>query len=62
LIDAGLAGQKLLLWLADAVPRLTAVGTHAPLVAYGDAIAVTAALWLRAAGLDEPVQPMQRAA
>jgi hypothetical protein len=52
LIDAGLAGQRLLGWLADAIPRLYGTAAQAPLLSASDPIAVTAALWLRALGLD----------
>jgi hypothetical protein len=56
LIDTGLAGQKVLLWVADALPRLTEEGAHVPLVTPGDPITVTAGLWLQAAGLDETLR------
>jgi hypothetical protein len=56
LIDAGLSGQKVLEWLANVLPRIADTTTHVPLVTIGDPIAVTAALWLHAAGLDSPVQ------
>ena len=56
LIDAGLTGQKVLLWLAAAVPRLGAAGGREPLLTHGDPVPVTAALWLHAAGVDEPLR------
>ncbi len=56
LIDTGLNGQKVLLWLADASPRVGDAVPHVPLVTDGDPVAVTAALWLHAAGLDVPAR------
>jgi hypothetical protein len=55
LIDTGLAGQKVLLWLAGTLPRI-AGSSREPLIAYGDPVSVTAGLWLHAAGLDVPAQ------
>jgi hypothetical protein len=51
LIDSGLAGQKVLEWLAEKVPGIADTRAHGPLLTFGDPIAVTAALWLHAAGL-----------
>jgi hypothetical protein len=56
LIDAGLAGQKVLEWLAEKPRVITDTTTHAPLLNFADPIAVTAALWLHAAGLDSAPQ------
>ncbi len=56
LIDAGLAGQKVLEWLADHVPQIADTAAHVPLLTFSDPIAVTAALWLHAVGLDVPAQ------
>jgi len=52
LLDAGMDGQKVLEWLAGALPVLTGSATGAPLMTFGDPVAVTAALWLHAVGLD----------
>lgn len=56
LIDAGAAGQKVLVWLADALPRFTADSHAGPLVTPGDPVSVTAGLWLNAVGLGAPQQ------
>jgi hypothetical protein len=53
LIDAGTTGQKVLVWLADALPRLTAE-RHIPIVTPGDPVCVTAGLWLNAVGMGRP--------
>jgi hypothetical protein len=55
LIDTGLAGQRVLEWVASALPRLTAT-TTVPLVAAGDPVGVSATLWLHAAGVTQPQQ------
>jgi hypothetical protein len=57
LIDSGLAGQKVIEWLALAGPRLM---TSGPLMTAGDPVAVTAAMWLQATGVATP--ELQRAA
>jgi hypothetical protein len=51
LIDAGLAGQKVLVWLADALPRV-AVDLAGSLLTPGDPVETAAETWLHATGLD----------
>jgi hypothetical protein len=61
LIDAGTNGQKVLVWLADALPRLS--GTQpGPVIPPNDPIVVTAGLWLDAVGLSSVQQPELKAA
>lgn len=60
LIDTGLAGQKVLEWLAVSLPRLTAA-TPVPLLQPGDPVSVSATLWLHAAGVAQ-AQPRQQEA
>lgn len=57
LIDSGLAGQKVIEWLAVAGPRLMTTG---PVMTATDTIAVSAAMWLQAAGVATP--ELQKAA
>jgi hypothetical protein len=60
LIDSGVAGQKVLEWLAAAAPRL---GSGAgPLLAPGDPVGISALLWLQAVGLAGDTQQQQVAA
>jgi hypothetical protein len=61
LIDAGTAGQKIVEWLADALPRLAAEAQHVPVMTFGDPVSVTASIWLNAVGLAAE-QPAQQAA
>jgi len=56
LIDIGLAGQKVLVWLGNTLPHLDQTIAHVPLVTFSDPVAVTASMWLHAAGLDAPMQ------
>jgi hypothetical protein len=56
LIDTGLTGQKVIDWLSRALPRVEEKTQSGPIMTFGDPIAVTAALWLHAAGLDQPQQ------
>jgi hypothetical protein len=61
LIDAGTNGQKVLVWLADALPRLSG-RQPGPVMALNDPIAVTAGLWLNAVGLSSAAQQELKAA
>jgi hypothetical protein len=55
LIDAGTAGQQVVEWLADALPRLSSA-QHVAVMTLGDPISVTAVRWLDANGLPEADQ------
>jgi hypothetical protein len=62
LIDAGAAGQKVLEWMADALPRLEAGSQHVVIVTLDDPVIVTAGLWLNAVGLAGDQQQQLRQA
>jgi hypothetical protein len=51
LIDAGTAGQQVLEWVADALPRLAAPAGHVSVMTVEDPVAITAARWLHANGI-----------
>ena len=53
LIDSGLNGQKVLEWLATALPRIADESPRVPVMTLDDPIAVNAGLWLRAVGLHD---------
>jgi hypothetical protein len=62
LIDTGLAGQGVLLWLFTVAMPKVADPARPPLAAGGDPIVVTASRWLQASGLAAPATQAQQVA
>jgi hypothetical protein len=59
LVDRGQAGQRVLLWLASALPRL---GAGTDVLSGSDEAAASAGTWLQASGLESSAWPAERAA